>query len=432
MNRVLKNASWIIICRVIQAILALVISMITARYLGPSNFGLLNYAISVVAFVLPVMRLGLSSIMVQEFVSEPERGGETLGTSLVLSFCSAIVCMIGVNAFVNIANAGETDTIVVCALYSSVLIFQVFELINYWFQAKLQAKYSSIIALIAYGIVSVYKIYLLITQKSIYWFSVANTLDYLIIATGLMIIFKKRCKQKLKFNWERGKRLLSISKYYIISDLMVVVFAQTDRIMLKAMIDNAATGYYSAAITCAGMTQFVFAAIIDSMRPTIFEGKKVAEDVFKLNLARLFSIITYLSLAQSVVMTILAPIIIRVFYGAEYGASVSALQIVVWYTTFSYLGSARNIWILAEGKQKYLWQINLFGAVANVLLNALLIPIIGVNGAALASLITQFMTNVVTGYIFKPIRGVNEILIKGFDPRFFVYNIRIIKQMWKK
>ena len=125
-------------------------------------------------------------------------------------------------------------------------------------------------------------------------------------------------------------------------------------------------------------------------------------------------------------MTILAPIIIRVLYGAEYGASISALQIVVWYTTFSYLGSARNIWILAEGKQKYLWQINSFGAVANVLLNALLIPIIGVNGAALASLITQFMTNVVTGYIFKPIRGVNEILIKGFDPVFFAGNVKTI------
>ena len=431
MNRVLKNASWIIICRVVQAVLALIISMITARYLGPSNYGLLNYAMSVVAFVLPVMRLVLTSILVQEFISEPEKEGETLGTSIILSLISAVVCVIGVNLFVSLANSGETDTLIVCALYSSILIFQVFEVFNYWFQSKLQAKYSSIIALIAYGVVSAYKIYLLITQKSIYWFSVANTLDYLIIAVGLFVIYKKRCGQKLSFNKSRAKKLLSVSKYYIISDLMVVVFAQTDRIMLKAMIDNAATGYYSAAITCAGMTQFIFAAIIDSMRPTIFEGKKVAEDVYKLNLARLFSIITYLSLAQSVVMTILAPIIIRVLYGAEYGASISALQIVVWYTTFSYLGSARNIWILAEGKQKYLWQINLFGAVANVLLNALLIPNIGVNGAALASLITQFMTNVVTGYIFKPIRGVNEILSKGFDPRFFVQNIRIIKETWR-
>lgn len=426
MNKVIKNASWIIICRIIQALLALIISMITARYLGPSNYGLLNYAISVVAFVLPIMRLGLPSIMVQEFISEPDKEGETLGTSLVFSFVSALVCIAGANVFVNIANAGEKDTLIVCALYSSILLFQVFELINYWFQAKLQAKYSSIIALIAYGIVSAYKIYLLVTQKSIYWFSVANTLDYLIIAIGLFCIYKKRCSQRLSFNWSRGKRLLSISRYYIISDLMVVVFAQTDRIMLKAMIDNAATGYYSAAVTCASMTQFVFLAIIDSMRPTIFEGKKYSEDAYRLNLERLFSIITYLSLLQSIIMTVFASIIIRLLYGADYVASISALRIVVWYTTFSYLGAARNIWILAEGKQKYLWQINLFGATANVVLNAVLIPIMGVNGAALASLITQFLTNVVTGYIFPPIKGVNSILLKGFNPKFFAQNIRKI------
>ena len=431
MNKTLKNASWIIICRVVQAILALIISMITARYLGPSNFGLLNYAISVVAFVLPLMKLGISSILVQEFVVDPDHEGETLGTSLTLGFISALLCVGGVNAFACLTNAGETDTIIVCALYSTILVFQVFEFINYWFQRKLAAKYSSIIALIAYVVVSAYKVFLLVTNKSIYWFAIANTIDYLIIAIGLYFMYIKMGGQKLKFSWSKAKRLLSIGKYYVISDLRVVVFAQTDRIMLKMMMNNAATGYYSAAVTCAGMTQFVFGAIIDSMRPTIFEKKRESEEGYRLNLSRLFSVITYLSLIQSLFMTILAPIIIQLLYGPKFNDSIMALQIVVWYTTFSYLGSARNIWILAEKKQKYLWQINLFGALANILLNALLIPIIGVNGAAFASLITQFLTNVVTGFIFPPLRGVNKFLLKGFNPLFFIQNISRVFQLIK-
>ena len=431
MNRTLKNASWIIICRIVQAILALIIGMITARYLGPSNYGLLNYAISVVAFSIPVMKLGLTSTLVQELVADPEHEGSTLGTSLVLSLMSATVCFAGVNVFVNLSNAGEQDTIIVCALYSTILFFQAFEVFIYWFQRHLIAKYSSIVALIAYVLVSIYKIYLLVTQKSIYWFSVANALDALIIAIGLVYMYKRKGGEKLRFNKERAKQLLSVSKYYIISDIMVVVFVQTDRVMLKMMLDNAATGYYSAAVTCAMVTQFVFAAIIDSMRPLIFESKIKSEDSYQLNLSRLFSIITYLSLIQSVVMTVFASIIIHILYGAQYAESISALQIVVWYTTFSYLGSARNIWILAEGKQKHLWKINLFGALANVALNAVLIPIMGVNGAALASLVTQFLTNVVTGYIFPPIRGVNSILIKGFNPKFFVENASIVMQQVK-
>ncbi|WP_288175613.1 flippase [Sporofaciens musculi] len=425
-NRVIKNASWIIMCRVVQAVLGLIISMIMARYLGPSNFGLLNYANSIVTFVIPVMRLGIHGVLVQEFVASEEYEGEILGTSITLSFISAIVCIIGIITFVSCVNAGERDTIIVCTLYSFTLIFQSFEMINYWFQAKLLAKYSSIIALIAYTVVSLYKIILLINRKSIFWFAVANTLDYLVIAAGLLIVYHRLGNQKLRYLKRRAKKLISIGKYYILSDLLITVFAQTDRIMLKSMMGNQATGYYSAAVACAGMTQFVFGAIIDSMRPTIFESKKKSEELYKKNLARLFSVIIYLSLIQSVVMTLFAPLIVSILYGRQFIQSISALQIVVWYTTFSYLGSARNIWILAEGKQKHLWKINLFGALANVLLNTLLIPLFGVNGAAIASLITQFATNFITGYIFAPIRGINQVILKGADPMLFVDTVKKI------
>jgi len=425
-NRVIKNASWIIMCRVVQAVLGLIISMIMARYLGPSNFGLLNYANSIVTFVIPVMRLGIHGVLVQEFVASEEYEGEILGTSITLSFISAIVCIIGIITFVSCVNAGERDTIIVCTLYSFTLIFQSFEMINYWFQAKLLAKYSSIIALIAYTVVSLYKIILLINRKSIFWFAVANTLDYLVIAAGLLIVYHRLGNQKLRYLKRRAKKLISIGKYYILSDLLITVFAQTDRIMLKSMMGNQATGYYSAAVACAGMTQFVFGAIIDSMRPTIFESKKKSEELYKKNLARLFSVIIYLSIIQSVVMTLFAPLIVSILYGRQFIQSISALQIVVWYTTFSYLGSARNIWILAEGKQKHLWKINLFGALANVLLNSLLIPLFGVNGAAIASLITQFATNFITGYIFAPIRGINQVILKGADPMLFVDTVKKI------
>ena len=72
MNKVAKNASWIIGCRIGQAILSLVINMLTARYLGPSNYGLITYAASLVAFVLPIAQLGFNNILVQEIVNDPE------------------------------------------------------------------------------------------------------------------------------------------------------------------------------------------------------------------------------------------------------------------------------------------------------------------------------------------------------------------------
>lgn len=197
--------------------------------------------------------------------------------------------------------------------------------------------------------------------------------------------------------------------------MMVTIFAQTDRIMLKNMLNSAAVGYYSAAIACAGLTNFVFQAISDSFRPAIFETKRIDQGKYERYISRLYCVMIYLSLAQCVVMTIFAPIIIHLLYGANYDPAINALRIAVWYTTFSFLGVVRNIWILAEKKQKYLWMINLTGAMMNVVLNVILIPMIGINGAAIASLFTQFFTNVIIGYIIKPIRYNNSLMRKGLN-----------------
>ena len=171
MNKVAKNAVWIIGIRIVQSLVALIISMLTARYLGPSNFGLITYASSLVAFVIPIMQLGFSNILVQEIVYEPDNAGEKNGTSIFLSLISSICCIIGITTFAFITNKNEPDTVLVCLLYSIVLIFQACDQIEYWYQANLMSRYTSIISLISYVVVSCYKIYLLITGKSIYWFA---------------------------------------------------------------------------------------------------------------------------------------------------------------------------------------------------------------------------------------------------------------------
>ena len=221
--------------------------------------------------------------------------------------------------------------------------------------------------------------------------------------------------------------MLDKSKYYIISELMIVVFAQTDRIMLKLMVDESATGLYSAAVSCAGMTSFVFAAIIDSFRPVIFESKKKDEESFKRNMCRLYSIVIYLAVIQCIGIFLLSKYIILILYGSEYLPAIDALKIISWYTVFSYLGAIRNIWILAENKQRIIWKIDVSGALANVALNALLIPSFGINGAAFASLVTQFFTNVVVVAILKEVRPNIGFMLKSLSPKWIVDIVKSIK-----
>ena len=415
-RRIINNTIWIVGCKVFRALLGMLVTMLSARYLGPSGYGLISYAASIVTFMVPVMQLGLNSTLVQELVSDPDHEGRIMGTSIVMSLVSGAGCIVGVIAFSLLANPGEPVTTVVCGLYSIQLVFQALEQIQYWFHAKLLSKYVSVTMLIAYGVTSGYKILLLVLGSSVYWFALSQALDFLIISSVLLVIYQRKGNGKLSFSWKLFRKMFARSKYYIISNLMISVFTQTDRIMLKMMMDETAVGYYSAAVTCAGMAGFVFEAIINSAQPVILECARRGEAALERAISALYSVVIYLSLGLCVAITVFSPLVIRILYGSQYGPAVQALRIIVWYTTFSYLGAVRDVWILAQWKQKYLLVINLIGASANVVLNLAMIPWLGIDGAALASLVTQIFTNVVLGYLIKPIRRNNTLIMRGLNP----------------
>ncbi len=425
-NKIVKNASWIIVCKIAQSVLNLVVSMITARYLGPSNYGLITYASSIVAFIVPLVQLGINCILVQDLVDHPTESGRTIGTATLLTTFSSFIGVVGILAFTTVVNHNEKDTIIVTVLYSISMFFQMTEMIQYWYQSKLLSKYVSVVSLISRVIVSAYKIYIVIEGKSIYWFAIVNSLDYLIISVCLFVIYFKLGGQKLSFSGNTAKGMLSKSKHFIISGMMVSVFGQTDKIMLKLMIGDAESGYYSAAITCATMSVFLFTAITDSFRPVIFENKKTDRLAYRQNTTRLYSIIIYMALCQSVVLTLFAEPMIKLLYGADYLSASKILRIITWYSAFSYLGNARNIWFLAEEKQKYVWITNLVGAIINVVGNFILIPLWGACGAAAASVVTQFITNFAISFFIKPIRQNGIWMIEALNPK-VLYKMLVYK-----
>lgn len=403
-NRVFKNASWIIVCRLVQAVFAVIINGLTARYFGPSNYGIISYAASLVAFVTPLMKLGTSYVLVNEIIKFPQEEGEILGTSMMMTLISSLMCVVGLAAFAKIADYNDPTTSTVVVLYSLILIAQSMEQIQYWFQAKLLSKIVSITSLAVYLVISAYKVFLLASKKSIYWFAVSNALDHSIIAIVLIIIYLHKNDQRLKFSWICFKRLWKNGRLYIVPEIMGLVLQQSDRIMLKFMCGNSEVGMYASALYIAGLSGFVFNAIIQSFQPQILEDKLRDKKKYERDMIKLYGIINYLSLMQCVFIVIFGKYMVNLLYGSEFLENITMLNIVVWYTMFSYFGSVRTVYIVAENKQKYLWIISFSGMIINIVLNLLLINEFGGEGAAVATLITQVFTNIVIVYVIKPLR----------------------------
>lgn len=120
------------------------------------------------------------------------------------------------------------------------------------------------------------------------------------------------------------------------------------------------------------------------------------------------------SMMAAVCFVIFAPLVIRILYGEAYLPAVGPLRIITWYTIFSYLGVARNAWIVCENKQKYLKYMYLSASFINVGLNYIMIPMWGASGAALASLITQICTSLILPCFWKDMRPNVKLMIDAF------------------
>ena len=421
-NRVVKNAGWLIFGKIAQMCINLFVGLLTARYLGPSNYGVINYGSAYTAFFLNLCTLGINSVLVKEFVDYPNEEGKIIGTTLGLKGVASVLSAISIMLISSFIDANEPTTILVVALCSIGLVFNILDTFNYWFQSKLQSKVTAMASLIAFAVTAAYKVYLMVTDKSVVYFAFATSIDYMCIGVLLILVYKRYKGSKLCFSWEYGKRLLKSSTPFIIPGLMVAIYGQTDKMMLKQMISDAEIGYYSTAVSICTMWCFILSAIIDSMYPIIMEAYNENEDDFIHKNRILYTIIFYCCIFVSVFITVFAKIIVKMLYGNAYLPTVNPLRIITWYTAFSYLGLARNAWIVCKNKQKYLTPVYASAALANVVLNLIFIPLYGASGAAVASLIAQILTTLVIPFMIPALKENSKLMIEAI----------LFKGVWKK
>lgn len=390
--------------QIYQMLLSLVIGVISARYLGPSNYGTINYAASYISFFTIICALGLEGIVVKEMVDDREREGVVLGTSIVMRLIAGLLSMVTVCIIVAVVNPGDQVLLVVAFLQSLVLLFNAFHIIDTWYQSWLRSKVSSIIKCLAYTGMSIYRIWLLVTGKSVEWFAFATSLDALIIAVLFMLCYKKDGNHKLQFNVSKGKSLIFLSYSLIISYLMSAIYSQMDRLMIGKMINQTYVGYYAAAATICNMWLFIPQALANSARPLIMKLKGEDEDLYIKRIKQITGLTFWIGVVFAVIVTLMSDFIIDVLYGIDYVQAREPLLLLIWSTVFSSLSYARSIWMICENKQRYTKQIVLCGVVINLIMNFIGISLVGMNGAAFATLVTEIVCCLIAPLLFKETR----------------------------
>ena len=413
--RYFKNTSWMMGEQFLRIIAGLLVGIWVARYLGPEQFGLFSYVLAFTAIFGGIAKLGLDGIIVRELVNHPEKRDTYLGTAFWLKVFGAFLVMVIMVAIVPFtSNDSTTNTFIF--IIAAGLVFQSFEVVEFYFQSQVLAKIVSICKVIQLALSSLIKVYLVLTQAELLYFVLVTAFDALSLAISYFIAYKIRKNPTFykHFDFSIAKQLLKDSWPLIFSAIVVMIYMRIDQIMIKEMLGDYEVGIYSAAVRLSEAFYFIPMLITASLFPAILNAKNQSEELYKQRLQRLYTFMVWMAIAIALPMTFLADWLIVMLFGQAYQEAGQVLMIHVWASIFVFLGVASGKWFLTENLQKLALINTAVGATLNVLLNYELIPILGVIGAAYATLISYAAAAYFMNLAWLSSRGNFFMLSKSF------------------
>ncbi|WP_460589692.1 flippase [Haliea atlantica] len=409
--KIADNIGWLFFDKILRMGVGLFVGVWIARYLGPEQFGLLNFALAFTGLFGAIATLGLPGIVVRDIVRDPDNARITLGTAALLQLLGGIgsyLLILGAIAYLRPDDALARSIV---AILGSTMLFKTSEIAVYWYESQVKSKYVVWVQNGAFLIFTAIKALLILQQATLIVFVWVMLAEAASVATLLFLVlgFRGPALTSLRASTTRAKSLLHDSWPLVLSAIAVMVYMKVDQVMLGQMIGDEAVGIYSAAVRISEVWYFLPMAIVASVFPAILEAKKRSHAEYYARLQKLYDLMVVISVAVAFPMTFLATPLVGLLFGKAYLASGAIVAIHIWAAVFVFLGVASSKWFLAENRQVLSLQRTGLGAVANVALNFWLIPIYGAVGAAIATVISQ----VIAAWLF-------DLLQTSTRPMFFM------------
>lgn len=416
------NTSWMFAEQMLRMVAGLFVGIWVARYLGPEQFGIFSYALAFTSLFSGVAKLGLDSLVVRDLVNEPEKRDVYLGTAFWLKLAGAFITLAFI-AFATLFTSNDHTTNVYIFIIASGTVFQSFEVVDFYFQSQVLSKFVSICKLTQLLVSSAFKLYFIFTGADLFWFVVVSLIDQSTLALSLCIAYYY---QKLGgfyryFDMSVAKQLLKNSWPLILSGLAVTVYMRIDQVMIKEMLGEREVGLYSVAVRLSEVWYFIPVIITNSLFPAIANAKKISHKLYYQRLQRLTTLMTWLAIAITLPMIYLADSIVSLLYGHNYQEAGAVLVIHIWGAVFIFLGIASGVFFTVENQTNKSLYRTLLGGISNVLLNLVLIPHYGINGAAMATVLSQCISNFLLDFFDTSLKQLILIKIKALFPVYYLW-----------
>lgn len=412
LQKVIRNIIWLFSDRLIRIVASIAVGVWVARYLGPEQFGLLNYAIAFVALFNPLTNLGLDEIIIRDIVQAPAQKDIVLGTGLILKFLGGVATNILIFLVISLQSQAEPLRNYLIMILALGLLFQGLNVVDLWFQAQIQAKYTIYVKNIAFLFLAVTKIILVIQKAPLIAFAWAILGEIVLNSLGLGVTYwiQSNLTIKWKISFTKAVDLLWNSWPLILSGFSIYLYTKIDQVMLNTMVSSKSVGLYTVAVRLSETFDIIPGIICSSVLPVVLEKHQQGEAELMAYLQKIYDLMAASWLIVAIPVSLLSSWIILILYGEAYAGAAPILSLYIWSQIGSNFGAARTLYINTKNLFKISLIITIIGAIANVILNLFLIPLFQEMGATLATLITYFAVVILLNFCFKDLRQLLPII----------------------
>lgn len=411
------NTGWVFLEKMLRLIAGLFVGAYVARHLGPAQYGLLNYVISLVTLFTVMATLGLDGIIIRELVKNEQKRNVLLGTGFILKLSAAILVFIILVLFVQVTSSDNLTRNLVYIVAAGCL-FETFNIIDFFFQSKVKSKYVVWSQSAALTVISVFRVILILKEASLAWFAWSYTLDFFILAAGLVFFYTRENGSIFSWTFDSltARELLRSSWPMIIIALSMTVYMKIDQVMIKWMLGDEANGNYGVAVRLTEIWNFIPMAICSSVFPAILNAKEISTTLYMKRMQQLFDLMVFLSVSVALGTTFLSHFVVTILFGNDYAAASKILTLYIWSGVFLFLSIANGKWILSENLQVFRMVTLIVACVLNIVLNFFFIHWIGLSGAALSTLISYAFAGYLSFLFTTRTRPLFIMMSRSFNP----------------
>jgi PST family polysaccharide transporter len=395
-----KNLSWLFLDRVIKSTLGIAISMWVARYLKPEQFGLLSYASAYVSLFGALATLGLNEVVTRDLILHPKKSDEIISTALLMQLTAGVVSFfLIIFSLIFLKNLSNNIAHFIIILGFGA-VFQCGGIFKCYFESKTQSSNAVIAENLVFLLLVAIKILLIVNSAPLEMFVIVAAIESIVVMVGLAGIYIL----KVGFNWaangQLARRMIVESWPIVLSGIAISIYMRIDQVMLGSMIGEKAVGIYASAVRISELMFFFPGIVVASVYPSIIKLQKNPKK-FKEKSEILYGFLAGTSIFGAIFVFIFAKDLVLFFYGNNYLDAVQPLRILAFTSIFVSFGAAWSREMVLKGRFRIMLFFQIAALLMNVFLNTILIPTYGINGAAIATLVSYGMGHTILASLFK-------------------------------